>query len=368
MTVLAFAASGDIAEKIYSTDVLAYINGIPVQSYDIGGRTAVILEDLPDACGACGIEVSYSDELRTLVVNMNPWELPEPQGNSIVRGKTGRIVGIVNKTDIVTYINGIEAPTFSLNGKMAVVLEDLGVAAESGAEWSPYGMRCVKDDGEKTISLCFLYDNSSEVLRYLENTPLSLRFENDKVELYVDYFEKSFGGSFNGNFRPPAIYPIYCSGQIVGTRFESAGVLYFSVDRYGKTALQKSEPEFPILHTYYDMAAIKSIAENMAIPPLTYERVLQYYTEEVVGYVTDRADGDWGTFLYMRYSNSHGWSEGLVRIAKNGSYRAYDREFESVSFSGNIQFDYVEIENDKVTFSYDKYYEIDLKTGEMRES
>ena len=40
------AANGDVAGYIYSTDILAYINGVEVESYNIGGKTAVVIEDI----------------------------------------------------------------------------------------------------------------------------------------------------------------------------------------------------------------------------------------------------------------------------------------------------------------------------------
>ena len=41
-----FAANGDIVGHIYSTDIRAYINGVEVESYNIGGKTAVVIEDI----------------------------------------------------------------------------------------------------------------------------------------------------------------------------------------------------------------------------------------------------------------------------------------------------------------------------------
>ena len=42
----AYAATGDVIGTIYPTDIKAYINGVEVPSYNIGGRTAVVIEDL----------------------------------------------------------------------------------------------------------------------------------------------------------------------------------------------------------------------------------------------------------------------------------------------------------------------------------
>ncbi len=45
-TTIALAANGDIVGHIYSTDIRAYINGVEVESYNIGGKTAVVIEDV----------------------------------------------------------------------------------------------------------------------------------------------------------------------------------------------------------------------------------------------------------------------------------------------------------------------------------
>ena len=45
-TTIALAANGDIIGNIYSTDIRAFINGVEVESYNIGGKTAVVIEDI----------------------------------------------------------------------------------------------------------------------------------------------------------------------------------------------------------------------------------------------------------------------------------------------------------------------------------
>ncbi|HIW48281.1 MAG TPA: hypothetical protein H9687_03235, partial [Firmicutes bacterium] len=37
------------AGQIYATDIRAYINGVEVPSYNIGGKTAVVVEDITGA-------------------------------------------------------------------------------------------------------------------------------------------------------------------------------------------------------------------------------------------------------------------------------------------------------------------------------
>ena len=63
LSVTAFAANGDVAGHIYSTDICAYINGVEVPSCNIGGKTAVVIEDILDENTQLYI---YDDYTRTL--------------------------------------------------------------------------------------------------------------------------------------------------------------------------------------------------------------------------------------------------------------------------------------------------------------
>ena len=42
------SADGGVIGHIYSTDILTYVNGEPIDAYNIGGKTVVIAEDLGD--------------------------------------------------------------------------------------------------------------------------------------------------------------------------------------------------------------------------------------------------------------------------------------------------------------------------------
>ena len=362
----AFAANrgNGIIGNIYSTDILAFVNDVPVPSYNIGGKTAIILEDLSYGdTGISGIWCAYDDSLRTFLVSMSDFWVPEPVA-PIERGKVGKIVGRIYETDIATYVNGLQIEAFSLNGKMAVAIEDL-CAGPDDFGYSPYNMRCVWDAGERTISLYYLYSNSNEIMELMGDKPLSVRIENDKVDIVVDYFyPHSYGGWSDGNFDPPPRYPVYYGGKEIALGFWRSNI-HFYIHDDGQMELVKNDGDH-LFNMFYDIAAMKEIIDAIEVLPPTYEQVLQHYTVDMWGTVWDRVDTEDCTFLYISQCNPHGSSEFLVRIAKNGEYHDYSKDFESVSYWGNKHFDDVKITEDKVTFSYDKYYVIDLKTGEMK--
>ena len=55
---------GDVVGHTYYTDIAARINGHPLRSYNIGGETAVVAEDLREY----GFSVVWDGEARTLTV------------------------------------------------------------------------------------------------------------------------------------------------------------------------------------------------------------------------------------------------------------------------------------------------------------
>ena len=59
-----FAKTGDIVGKAVNTDIIAYINGLPIPSYNINGYTGIVVEDLKKY----GFDVWYSDSERVLRV------------------------------------------------------------------------------------------------------------------------------------------------------------------------------------------------------------------------------------------------------------------------------------------------------------
>ena len=152
----AHAANGDIIGKIYSTDILAEINGKPVPSYNIGGRTAIVLEDLADA-GYAYIN-SYDDRTRTLTVSMSS---PEYMGDiSVERGTVGSVAGDVYESDIKVIVNGSEIRGMNIGGKTAVAIEDLGqldgTSENEQLGYSKYRCTYTWDADNRIISLDFI--------------------------------------------------------------------------------------------------------------------------------------------------------------------------------------------------------------------
>ena len=116
----ASAAIGDPVQPIYSTDILTYIDGIPIKGYNIGGQTLICLEDLSDY----GFSVYYDDEMRYLFVNKQG-KPKKDFAPTIERGVVGGIEGYTYETDIRALLNSEEIHVENIGGKLAVTAETL---------------------------------------------------------------------------------------------------------------------------------------------------------------------------------------------------------------------------------------------------
>ena len=170
----AYAANvGDVAGDVYSTDIVAYVDDMPIRSYNIGGKTAIPIEDLR----SYGFDVEWNPEALTLSVSVNkkPSELPSfvPQ-----RQTAGNIVGHTYYTNIRSYFEGIEMINFQTNepkvfnigGTTCAVIEDIAVMQGSvGVEtpiYSSYGMTYVWNEADRTIKLYTLRPGDVVTLPY----------------------------------------------------------------------------------------------------------------------------------------------------------------------------------------------------------
>lgn len=149
----AFAAPGDEIGKVYSTDILAYVNGKPIDSYNIGGKTVFIAEDLT----YYGFFVTYDDQSRLLTIDSAGYTGGGQNIGEIKRGKVGEITGKVYDTDIKVIFNGKEVKGYNLGGRTAICIEDLGTYDQSSKNFaygfSDYVCNAVWNSEERTISL-----------------------------------------------------------------------------------------------------------------------------------------------------------------------------------------------------------------------
>ena len=59
---------GDVTGKILSTDIVTYIEGVRVPSYNINGRTAIVTQHLNKLGGRLNFGVNFDEETRVLTL------------------------------------------------------------------------------------------------------------------------------------------------------------------------------------------------------------------------------------------------------------------------------------------------------------
>lgn len=381
------AANGDIAGHIYSTDIRAYINDIEVPSYNIGGRTVVVVEDITD-------QSQYNDELRVLTFGgycLNPKHLMG--GEAEHSAVSGNIVGDIYETDIKTYLYDTEIPSYNLGGKTAVALEDIG----GFKEFNDLGGRYFYDDTTRTIKLEILYGKTFDVL-----APANLRLSlnDDKLQLNAEFYGDAYtyGGNINYDdtlsefikSEKATLLPIMTNingeekqlGWFLGhkrKRVEDIGVEIngelvtngYSVtdeDDYDyKEVYELQEEYIHIVHLFDDVT--EEGKATVTIPVLSKrEQVIRDKTLENLYSEKDRLETDDYLFVYAHGATPHGGNTHLLLIHNDGTYHDYRADFEADNIWGSLVFGDVKIdkENEKCYFTaLENKYVIDLKTGVM---
>lgn len=119
---------GDKIEKVLSTDIVTYIEGIKVPSFNIAGRTAVVVENL----NAMGLPfgVNYDDLSRTLTISDSDifgtggrdyFHFADNESSLPI----GTPIMDVLYTDIKTYYDFTELESFNIGGFTCVYATDL---------------------------------------------------------------------------------------------------------------------------------------------------------------------------------------------------------------------------------------------------
>ncbi len=356
MNVSILAKNGDVAGNIFSTDIMAYINGVCVDSYNIGGKTVVIVEDITN-------QFAYADNIRTLVI----WDFAPSNlvGRKITnKQKSGAAVGKIYETDIKTIFRGKELTSYSLNGKMAIEIEELG----DDNAFSNIGGKYIWNAEERTIRLEMMYRYSSKLHTILREKTLNMVLNEKDGKITAEFVPEAIrNGSVLGGgvLADNSIVPVYYEDDIIGyrCRFPDLELIH---GENGKYTLEKRENQ--VSTDYYYIDKIVKIIEN-AVPVIPTAEEWQTYQEQNMCTIKQRFETDEYLFLHMTQSTTHGGTQILTKFDKSTGYEEYyNKNFKSVSLHGQMYFEDVKIdeENEKVYLHYDIDYVIDLKTDEVK--
>lgn len=157
ITVNASAATIDKkVGNVYSSDIVAKIDGMEIPSYNIGGKTVVSEWDLINY----GFSTKWEPEGRYLSINTTKLPAVAPKVN-VTKRVPGKIIGTVYSTDIVVGLNGVEIDGYNIGGQTMIALEDMASRnkevpcsdANEGIGYSSYGFRTEWNQKTRTISL-----------------------------------------------------------------------------------------------------------------------------------------------------------------------------------------------------------------------
>jgi len=155
--------AGEIIGYIYETDIVADIDGMKIPSYNIGGETVIIAEDLKDY----GFDVSWDEQNRTIKIYIKENLYITPAFNQQKWKAIGKIAGNVYYTDIKVLVNGFYIKSYNIGGQTALSIEELSCANKSeGIEcritydipysiygYSSYMFKSLWDQQSRTVSL-----------------------------------------------------------------------------------------------------------------------------------------------------------------------------------------------------------------------
>ncbi len=351
------AANGDIIGNIYSTDIRAYINDVEVQSYNIGGRTAVVIEDIIKESSH---QYSYNNDYRALkFYSLNPNYLVEGKNESTK--KSGTIVGKIYETDIKTSIYDVVLPTYNIGGKTAIAIEDLGY---DGA-FSPIGGKFIWNNESRTIRLDFLYSNSNVIPN---DKVIKITADKDMTEANAVFEEVLHCGGGREHFNWPdhitddsnieVILPVKVQEKIIGYYFRRPSKDY----------------KFTAFTYYYPDRVKEAVKVYTPYQWKTKENIISHFiTTHSGGGPREQFDNENYSFVWLSTAFVGGSANYLVQAYNDGEYKDYMDEIRN----GNRKIEdfILDKENEKITFKYvDRKtpewftnYEIDLKNGSMKE-
>ena len=124
-SMLVSAKVGDVIGYALHTDIVAYINHYAIPSYAVNGQSVIVAEDLRNF----GFDVAWDGYSRTLTITRNgsPWVTPM---NFSKDGMPNTAFHNLLSTDIKVYANGIQIPSYAINGYTMIPMESLNMFGE----------------------------------------------------------------------------------------------------------------------------------------------------------------------------------------------------------------------------------------------
>lgn len=199
------AQVGEVVDHALHTDIVAQINSHPLRSYNVGGRTAVVVRDLEDYgfvihWDAVNREVRLLRRVDSQSNPVTPVSWPQYTPDKL-KAPVGTPAETIYATDIKTYVSGAEVAGFNIGGKTLIWFNDL----------ASYG-NVVWDETSRTANL-ELGDPMEHALEQEIRGLKQLSGENAEYQVYTGSLGKLFVGHYTGTSHGEYYKMIYINRQ-----------------------------------------------------------------------------------------------------------------------------------------------------------
>lgn len=130
MSLNVYAAPGDIAGQYYSTDIKTYLNGVEIDSINIGGQTLISAEDMH----YYSFYVMWHPEERVLEIDeVDHAQNGTPPAVNKLQYTTGTPLGYYYDTDIITELDHKPITAYNIGGRTyihAEAMRDFGYVVD----------------------------------------------------------------------------------------------------------------------------------------------------------------------------------------------------------------------------------------------
>lgn len=131
------AQPGEAIGNVLYSDVVAYIDGYPIRSYNINGYTYIIAEDL----AAYGFHVEWRGDEGKLIIHTARTANPSNYTANYMPEKNTHIVGSVAfpylHTNITTWIGQNQVTGYNVGGSTCICMDDLAKYFGTSYVWNP---------------------------------------------------------------------------------------------------------------------------------------------------------------------------------------------------------------------------------------
>lgn len=370
----AHAEIGDVIGNVYSTDILAKVNGSVIPSYCLDGKTAIALRDLENY----GFYVEYNDQYRTAVLVRNGMD-EKPLISEVERGEVGEIIGNLLETDIVAYINGVEVPSYNIGGTLVSAIEDIAPWNDE-SEFARYGyaktgMTYTWDDENRIVELLTIpLDNSFDAADIARETFLEANVDEGELQFTKNKFLDLYGVRNGVTYAPKRdsrIYPVYYTYPD-GTKDEVGLMygfdhLYFEIEEIDDEGNEYYLPlqweNYPRWSIRFDLDKVRKAAESVESIPRTFEEEIDFWKNGGTGMwrVTAQFDTEKYSILDMRQTGlPHGGAAyQTLRVDKE----PLDRQMLMSEITEGMEL----YDDTLMYFKGSSLYEMDVYSGEEKE-